>query len=182
MLYSEPLIRALVEVWPSRKAPPLVVDPVMVATSGARLLKPSAIRTLTRDLFPLATLITPNLDEAVLLLGHPIRSLDELQCAAVELHLRFGCAVLLKGGHLRRSPRASDVFVDSRQQAILSAPFVRGVSTHGTGCTYSAAITAYLALGLGLDEAVGMGKRHITAAIAQSVRIGRHSALNPFWS
>jgi len=181
MLYSESLIRAIKEVWPTKKAPPLVVDPVMVATSGAQLLKPSAIRTLTRDLFPLATLITPNLDEAVLLLGHPIRSLDELQAAAVELHLRFGCAVLLKGGHLRRSPKASDVFVDSRQQVILSAPFVRGVSTHGTGCTYSAAITAYLALGLGLDEAVGMAKQHITAAIAQSVRVGRHSALNPFW-
>jgi hydroxymethylpyrimidine/phosphomethylpyrimidine kinase len=182
MLYSESLIRALVEVWPKRKAPPLVVDPVMVATSGAQLLKPSAIRTLTRDLFPLATLITPNLDEAVLLLGHPIKSLAELQDAALELHLRHGCAVLLKGGHLRRSPSASDVFVDHGQQVVLSAPFVRGVSTHGTGCTYSAAITAYLALGLSLEEAVAMAKQHISAAIAQSVRVGRHSALNPFWS
>jgi hydroxymethylpyrimidine/phosphomethylpyrimidine kinase len=182
MLYSESLIRALVEVWPRRKAPPLVIDPVMVATSGARLLKPSAIRTLTRDLFPLATLITPNLDEAALLLGKPISSLVELHDAALELHLRYGCAVLLKGGHLRSSPKASDVFVARGHQVVFSAPFVRGASTHGTGCTYSAAITAYLALGLGLEEAVGMAKEHITAAIGQSVHIGRHSALNPFWS
>ena len=181
MLYSESLIRAVVDAWPRRKAPPLVIDPVMVATSGARLLKPSAIRTLTRDLFPLATLITPNLDEAVLLLGKPIKTLAGLQDAALELHLRHGCAVLLKGGHLRGVPKATDVFVDRGQQVVFSAPFVRGVSTHGTGCTYSAAITAYLALGLGLEEAVGMAKEHITAAIGQSVRIGRHSALNPFW-
>jgi hydroxymethylpyrimidine/phosphomethylpyrimidine kinase len=73
------------------------------------------------------------------------------------------------------------VFVDRSQQVILSAPFVRGVSTHGTGCTYSAAIAAYLALGLRLEEAVSMAKQHITAAITQSVRVGRHSALNPFW-
>jgi len=182
MLFSGSLITAVVKSWPSRKAPPLVVDPVMIATSGAQLLKPAAIRQLTRDLFPLATLITPNMDEAALLVGRPLKTFEDLRNAAVELHLRHGCAVLVKGGHLRRETTARDVFFDGTTELILSAPFVRGVSTHGTGCTYSAAITGYLALGLELTKAVELAKNHITQAIAQSVRVGRHSALNPFWA
>lgn len=182
MLYSGGLIEAILSAWPQRKAPALVVDPVMVATSGARLLKPAAIRQLTSRLFPLAALITPNLDEAKLLLGRKLLHLEDLREGAMDLHFRYGCAVLMKGGHLKREKAAYDVFFDGSQELVLSAPFVRGVSTHGTGCTYSAAITGYLALGLGLGESVALAKNHITQAIAQSVRVGRHWTLNPFWT
>lgn len=182
MLYSRSVIAAVVASWPKRNPPPLVVDPVLIATSGARLLRPDAETSLIRDLIPLATVITPNLDEAAFLLGRPLNDLDDLRRAALDLHLRFGCAVLAKGGHLAKSKTASDVFFDGRTELVLSAPFVRGVSTHGTGCTYSAAITGYLALGLDLVAAVELAKQHVTQAIAQSVQIGKHTALNPFWT
>ncbi len=181
MLYSDALIGSVVDAWPRHQPPPLVVDPVMVATSGAPLLRPAAVRRLIRDLLPLATLVTPNLDEAATLLGRPLRTLDDLRQAAVDLHARHGCAVLLKGGHLPQESAARDVFFDGSTERVLSAPFARGVSTHGTGCTYSAAIAGYLALGLALLPAVELAKNHITQAIHQSIRIGRHSALNPFW-
>ena len=160
---------------------PLVIDPVMVATSGALLLRPAALRVLIDELLPLATLVTPNLDETALLIGKKPRNLEDLRDAARTLHLRHGCAALIKGGHLRSLPQATDVFFDGSTELVLSAPFVRGVATHGTGCTYSAAITGYLALGLALPEAVELAKNHITQSIAQSVRIGRHLTLNPFW-
>lgn len=182
MLYHSSLVAAVVNAWPKRQAPPLVVDPVMVATSGATLLQPSAIRRLVRDLFPLATLITPNLDEAALLLDHAIATPEQVRQSALELHLRYGCAVLLKGGHLKRQTTAQDVFFDGKTELILSAPFIRGVSTHGTGCTYSAAITAYLAQGLDLIQSVELAKNHITQSIAQSVQVKKHTALNPFWT
>lgn len=162
-------------------APPLIVDPVMVATSGARLLKPSAMRALLEDLLPLATLVTPNLDEAQLLVGRRLRDVEDLRRAARDIHARFGCAALVKGGHLHGARDAVDVFWDGERELILGAPFVRGVSTHGTGCTYSAAITGYLALGCELHYAVQLAKRFITLAIKQSVRVGKHTALNLFW-
>ncbi|HAB19014.1 MAG TPA: bifunctional hydroxymethylpyrimidine kinase/phosphomethylpyrimidine kinase [Verrucomicrobiota bacterium] len=182
MLFNRAIIAAVVDAWPTRNAPPLVVDPVMVATSGARLLQADAIRVMKRDLLPLATLITPNVDEAVVLLGRPVRQFADLILAAAELHRRFGCAVLLKGGHLRGEAEARDVFIKGSTQLIFSAPFVRGVDTHGTGCTYAAAITAFLARGIPLTQAVEQAKQHVTQAIAGSVRVGRHTALNPFWS
>jgi hydroxymethylpyrimidine/phosphomethylpyrimidine kinase len=180
MLFSTPLIRVVVEVFRRRKAPPLVVDPVMVATSGARLLKPPAIAVIQRELLPLATLVTPNLDEAEILVGRKLTEVEDLRWAAREIHNRFGCAALVKGGHLRGLAEAVDVFYDGRDELLLSAPFVKGVSTHGTGCTYSAAITAGLARGLDLPDAVRLGKDFITNAIANSRRVGKHFVLN--WS
>jgi hydroxymethylpyrimidine/phosphomethylpyrimidine kinase len=103
---------------------------------------------LLRELLPLATLVTPNLDEAEWILSTRLRSEEDLRHAARQLHERFGCAALVKGGHLRGRREAVDIFFDGRTELLLSAPFVRGVSTHGTGCTYSAAITAHLALAL----------------------------------
>jgi len=202
MLYSTPLIRVVVEQFrrlgvrprvpladpsngflpPGRTAarcgtPSLVVDPVMVATSGARLLKPSAIAALQSELLPLATLVTPNLDEAELLVGRKLASVEDLRWAAKEIHARFGCAALVKGGHLRGLAEAVDIFHDGKTELLLSAPFVRGVSTHGTGCTYSAAITAGLARGLKLPAAVQLGKEFITNAIVNSRRVGKHFVL-----
>ena len=155
----------------------LVVDPVMISTSGARLLQPAAEKILKKKLLPLAALVTPNLDEAEILAEQKISDAEAMREAALEIHLRYGCAVLVKGGHLKNSSMAIDVFFDGENELLLSAPFVRGVSTHGTGCTYSAAICAALALGHGLPHAVEIGKNFITEAIANSYKIGSHFAL-----
>ena len=158
----------------------LVVDPVMVSTSGARLLKPAAEKILKERLLPLATLVTPNLDEARILAGQNISTPEHLRSAARKIYSRYGCAVLLKGGHLKKSREAVDFFFDGQTELLLSAPFVQFVSTHGTGCTYSAAICAALALGHALPHSVEIGKIFITAAILNSCKIGNHFALGQF--
>jgi hydroxymethylpyrimidine/phosphomethylpyrimidine kinase len=177
MLYSSPLIRVVVETFQNRNRPPLVVDPVMVATSGARLLIPSAIRAIQKELLPLATLVTPNLDEAEILVGRKLATVEDLRRAAKDIYAHFGCAALVKGGHLRGLSEAVDVFYDGQSELLLTAPFVKGVSTHGTGCTYSAAIAGYLALGKSLPDAVSAGKNFITNAIANSRRVRKHFVL-----
>jgi hydroxymethylpyrimidine/phosphomethylpyrimidine kinase len=155
----------------------LVVDPVMVSTSGARLLQAAAEKILREKLLPLAALVTPNLDEAEILAEQKITSPEDLRAAARAIFSRYRCAVLVKGGHLKKCSEAIDVFFDGENELLLSAPFVRGVSTHGTGCTYSAAITAALALGHRLPHAVEVGKNFITNAIANSYRVKNHFAL-----
>ncbi|MEQ2005923.1 MAG: bifunctional hydroxymethylpyrimidine kinase/phosphomethylpyrimidine kinase [Limisphaerales bacterium] len=182
MLFDTAIIREVAAYFGKLRGPkpPLIVDPVMVATSGARLLKPAALRAMQQELLPLATLITPNLDEAEILVGAKLKSVGDLRAAAQTIHAGLGCAVLVKGGHLRDSREAVDVYFDGKTELLLSAPFVRSVSTHGTGCTYSAAIAAYIALGHDLPSAVQLAKDFITRAIAGSVRAGRHSVLNPF--
>ena len=160
----------------------LVVDPVMIATSGRVLLEPEAIRIYQRDLFPLATLITPNLDEATRLLGHPLRDLAAMHRAARTLATKYGTAVLLKGGHLR-GRRAIDVFSSGDRTTEYSAAFLPGVKTHGTGCTYSAAIAAELAKGAELPRAIAVAKKIVSSAIRshfvwKSGR-GKIFALNP---
>jgi hydroxymethylpyrimidine/phosphomethylpyrimidine kinase len=182
MLYSAEIIRAVSRFFKRGPRPTLVVDPVMVSTSGARLLKPSAIALLERELLPLAALVTPNLDEAEILVGAKLRSAEDLRVAARALHKRFGCAALVKGGHLRGLREAVDIFYDGKQELLLTAPFVRGVSTHGTGCTYSAAVAGCLAKGLPLARAVQQAKEYITQAIARSQVAARHSLLNSFWA
>ena len=178
MLYSAAIIAEVAAFLDGHPAVPLVVDPVMVSTSGVRLLRPDAIRRLRQRLLPRATLVTPNLDEAQLLVGSPLTSVEDLRRAARQLQARFGCAALVKGGHLRGLREAVDIFYDGREELLLSAPFIRGVSTHGTGCTYSAAVTAHLALGLALPQAVAAAKGYISQAIARSYRAGGHFVLN----
>jgi hydroxymethylpyrimidine/phosphomethylpyrimidine kinase len=181
MLFSAENISVVSEIFGNSKLKPkhlkLIVDPVMVSTSGARLLKASAEKVLREKLLPLAALVTPNLDEAEILAEQKISSPEDLRTAARKIHSRFGCAALVKGGHLKNSRMAIDVFFDGETELLLSAPFVRGVSTHGTGCTYSAAICAALALGHDLPQAVAIGKNFITAAISDSYRIGKYFAL-----
>jgi len=179
MLFSTDIIKVVADFWTGEKRPPLVVDPVMVATSGAALLKPSAIRALKERLLPLATLVTPNLDEAQLLVGRKLRTLEDLMDAAEELQATFGCAALIKGGHLKLGPEAIDVLFDGRRFTVLKARRVPGVSTHGTGCTYSAAIAAHLARGEKLPQAIALAKEFITRAITRSYRAGRHFVLQP---
>lgn len=177
MLYNATIIEAVADGFVRRKFRRLVVDPVMVASSGARLLKRDAIAALTRQLLPQAAVITPNLTEAEVLSGRRIRSLDELRDAARSLAEKFGVPVLVKGGHLPGAWRAVDVLFDGREFHEFSAPVVRGIKTHGTGCVLSAAIAANLALGCELVTAIRAAKKFLTRAIRQSWRVGRYRAL-----
>ena len=148
---------------------PLVIDPVITATSGDRLLESSAIELYESKLFPLATLITPNVDEAAKLLGQKIQDRQSMEKAARALAGKYRVSILLKGGHLAGSS-AIDLLFAGGKITEFAAPFVRGVATHGTGCTYSAAITAGLASGLSLEKAIGRAKKFVTASIAQYFR------------
>jgi hydroxymethylpyrimidine/phosphomethylpyrimidine kinase len=127
------------------------------------------------ELFPLAAVVTPNLDEAAALLGEPIADLAALRTAGERLAARYGVPMLLKGGHLA-GDTAIDLLCTSGGIVEFSAPFVRGVHTHGTGCTYSAAIAAGLASGLALEESIRRGKQFVTAAIAQHFSWEREGA------
>ncbi|HLX70745.1 MAG TPA: bifunctional hydroxymethylpyrimidine kinase/phosphomethylpyrimidine kinase [Verrucomicrobiae bacterium] len=182
MLYSAGIVRAVADFFGGRRGVPLVVDPVMIATSGARLLESSAIQSLKTRLLPLASVVTPNLDEAALLAGRKLRSIEDLRWAARQIHRQFGCAALVKGGHLTGGAEAVDIFFDGKEELLLSAPFIRGVRTHGTGCTYSAAIAAFLSKGEKLPQAVVRAKEYISQAIWQSNDVGKQQALNAFWN
>jgi hydroxymethylpyrimidine/phosphomethylpyrimidine kinase len=144
----------------------LVIDPVMVATSGDLLLRDDAVDAYERELFPLASLITPNLDEAARLLGESIGDLAAMRKAGARLVEKYRIPVLLKGGHLAGEDAIDLLFVEG-EVVEFSAPFSRGIATHGTGCTYSAAITAGLAKGLSLEESVQRAKKFVTATIVQ---------------
>jgi hydroxymethylpyrimidine/phosphomethylpyrimidine kinase len=147
----------------------VVVDPVITATGGDPLLEPDAIKAYEQELFPLATLITPNLDEASQLLGRKVANRESMQRAGHELEEKFKVAVLLKGGHLK-GDNALDLLFADRRVTEFSAPFVRGVTTHGTGCTYSAAITAGLAKGAALNDAIARAKAFVTKCISTRLR------------
>jgi hydroxymethylpyrimidine/phosphomethylpyrimidine kinase len=153
---------------------PFVVDPVMIATSGDNLLEPGAVEAYKNKLFPLATLITPNLDEAALLLETTINGRSQMASAAKALAKKYRASILLKGGHLR-GDNAIDLLFHQGELTEFSAPFVRGVETHGTGCTYSAAISAGLASGLSLEQAIKRGKKFVTESIALHLRWKRGS-------
>ena len=166
----ETVARAIIDVL--RKVDnriPLVVDPVTIATSGDVLLAAEAMGIYERELFPIATLLTPNLDEAGKLIGESIRDLEAMRKAGKQLQQKYAVSILLKGGHLVRGD-AIDLLFAGDKVSEFSAPFVRGVATHGTGCTYSAAITAALASGLSLEAAVRRAKKFVTASIAQRFR------------
>ncbi len=143
---------------------PIVVDPVMIATSGDRLLHQGAVALYETELFPRASLITPNLDEASALLKREIRTFDEMSAAAHLLAERFNTSVLIKGGHLDGT-EAIDLLLHRGKASRFSAPRIDGVQTHGTGCTYSAAITAELAKGASMEDAVACAKDFVTATI-----------------
>jgi hydroxymethylpyrimidine/phosphomethylpyrimidine kinase len=153
---------------------PFVVDPVMIATSGDNLLEPGAVEAYKNKLFPLATLITPNLDEAALLLETTINDRRQMEGAAKALAKKYYASILLKGGHLC-GDNAIDLLFHQGELTEFSAPFVRGVETHGTGCTYSAAITAGLASGFSLEQAIKRAKKFVTESIALHLRWKRGS-------
>jgi hydroxymethylpyrimidine kinase/phosphomethylpyrimidine kinase len=138
---------------------------------------------LKEQLLPRATLVTPNLEEAALLAKrrHIPKSVEEMGEIALQLRTEFNCPVLVKGGHLESEPDATDVLIEGEEKLLLRAPLIDTDSTHGTGCTYAAAIAAYLALGCELQDAVRMGKVFTTEAITQNYRAGSHGHLNHFW-
>ena len=180
MLFSAEIIRAVAKFFRAHRRVPLIVDPVMIATSRAQLLKSSALNALKKELLPLASLVTPNLAEAEVLIGREILTLKEMQSAADEIFRQFGCAALVKGGHLRPGPLAIDIFYDGKTEIILRSDFVKDISTHGTGCTFSAAIAGRIAHGDDLHAAVRRAKKFITRAIQKSVRVSRHDVLKNF--
>ena len=161
--------------------PNLVVDPVMVAKSGDRLLREDAVAALRELLLPLATVVTPNLPEAEALTGRPIRSDEDVRWAAEEIVGLGARAVVVKGGH-RESTEAVDVLYDGTAFREYSAPRVETASTHGTGCTFASAIAAGLARGLPLAEAVGEAKAYLTEALRRAYPIGGgHGPVHHFW-
>ncbi len=168
MLFSRAIIEAVAGALPA-EGPPLVVDPVMIASSGDALLQPDAVAAYRELLFPRAALLTPNLDEARALLNSDIPDLAAMREAAGEMRSRFGCDVLLKGGHLGTA-EAVDILVSKNGMLELRAPFIAHVDTHGTGCTYAAAIAAGLAGELPLGEAVRRAKDFVSRAIGEHLR------------
>ena len=177
LLYSTEIVATVCDLLGATTMP-LVVDPVMVATSGAPLLRPEALELFRQRLFTRATVVTPNMDEASVLTGQPVKSVGEMRAAGFHLLAHYGSAWLLKGGHLGGEEAIDLLFhADGRVSEFRSAR-VRNVATHGTGCTTSAAIAAGLAHGLGLEEAVAQAKRYVTTAIRAHYRWGGVHALN----
>jgi len=159
----------------------LVVDPVMVAKGGAKLLRDDAVTAMRDLLMPLAAVVTPNLPEAQVLLGREITTLDERRRAARDLVAMGARSAVVKGGHAEGD--VVDVFFDGRQLIELSAERIETPNTHGSGCVFSAAITAGIALGMEPLEAVRRAKKFITQAIANSIEIGHgHGPVNPWFA
>jgi hydroxymethylpyrimidine/phosphomethylpyrimidine kinase len=157
---------------------PLVVDPVLAATSGALLMREEAIAVLRERLLPLATIVTPNIPEAEALTGHPVDSLATMREAARRIHAFGPGSIVVKGGHLSDGD-AVDVFFDGENLVELRRPRLDSQHTHGTGCTFASAIAAGLALGLALPSAVGRAKDVVTEAIRHGLPIGHgHGPVN----
>lgn len=160
---------------------PFVIDPVMVATSGDSLISDDARDYLRDYLLPLCTVVTPNIPETEFLTGITIKTTEDMKKAAEKIVHEYGSeSALVKGGHLVGD--AVDFLYDGKEMYELSAKRVDTVNTHGTGCTYSAAITAYLSHGLSLYEAVEKGKHFVTAAIKQSFDLGSGSGPTNHWA
>jgi hydroxymethylpyrimidine/phosphomethylpyrimidine kinase len=177
MLFTAEIVAQVAAIMTNHPSIPLVVDPVMIATSGDALLQGDAIAIYEKELFPRAAVLTPNLDEASRLFGTRISDVAAMREAGGALARKYGVPVLLKGGHLS-GDQAIDLLFARETVHEFSAPFSRGVSTHGTGCTYSAAITAGLAQQLSLEEAIGRAKKYVTATIEQHHEWGAIHALN----
>lgn len=184
MISNSEIIRVVAAKVREHHLTTLVVDPVMVATSGDRLLREDAVEALRTDLLPLATVVTPNLPEAEVLTGRPVSSLEEMRVAAQEIVGMGARSVLVKGGHLKSD--AIDLFFDGYRLVELPARRIATTSTHGTGCTLASAIAALLARGESLEEAISNAKVYVTAAIERAFPLGHgHGPVHHFhrwWS
>jgi hydroxymethylpyrimidine/phosphomethylpyrimidine kinase len=181
MLSSAEIIEVVVSAIKRFDITNLVVDPVMVAKGGARLLRDDAVDALRRLLLPLATVVTPNLPEAEVLLGRQIRTLDDRRQAARELVALGARAAVVKGGHTDED-LAIDHYFDGSDLVELQSPRIATTNTHGSGCVFSAAIAADLAKGSDSLAAVHLAKEFITGAIEASLEVGRgHGPVNPMF-
>ncbi|MBI4213236.1 MAG: bifunctional hydroxymethylpyrimidine kinase/phosphomethylpyrimidine kinase [Chloroflexi bacterium] len=159
---------------------PLVVDTVLAATSGERLLAPEGLTKLRAHLIPLATVVTPNLSEAEALTGSPVQSLEDMREAAREIHALGAQAVVVKGGHLPQSAEAVDVLFDGAEFVELRRPWIRTSNLHGTGCTFASALAGGLALGLAVGPAAELAKELVTQAIKRGLSLGQgRGPVNP---
>ncbi len=171
MLFSAEIIAVVADMIRRHNIPNLVVDPVMVAKSGDALLRRDAVRALIEQLLPLALVVTPNIPEAEEILGRTLNTEDEIKLAASEIGGMGPKYVVIKGGH--REGDAVDVVWDGRGINLMGSPRFATRNTHGTGCTFSAAIAAHLARGLDPMAAISAAKRYITEAIANAFQIGQ---------
>lgn len=181
MVSSIELIREIAKALKAVSLPAVVLDPVMISKSGYRLLNKDAQDALVAFLFPLAEVITPNIYEAETLVGNKIRHVDEMKLAAVKL-LRLGArTVVVKGGHLGEQ-QATDILYDGREFKQLQSRRIDTKNTHGTGCTFSSAIAANMALGKSFFDAAALAKTYITGAIEHSPSIGQgHGPVQHFF-
>ena len=173
MVSSSKLIEVIAERLRFYEAKNVVVDPVMVATSGARLLEPEAVDTLKRELLPLAAVITPNIPEGEILSGMKIETEQDMQKAAEAISEAYGCAVLLKGGHSVND--ANDLLWADGAHTWFYGKRIDNPNTHGTGCTLSSAIAANLAKGFSLEAAIRRAKDYLSGALADMLDLGRGS-------
>ncbi len=171
MLHSADPVRTVAAALQRHGLRKVVLDPVMIATSGAKLIDDAAIEVLVRELFPLATVVTPNLDEAALLVGRPLQSEADMEAAARELVERGANAVLLKGGHLPGDTVSDLLLVRGAAPAWMRAPRIASPNTHGTGCTLSSAIASFLALGNELSIAVDNARGFVRGALEAGARV-----------
>jgi hydroxymethylpyrimidine/phosphomethylpyrimidine kinase len=183
MLASREIVEAVADAVAETAVPNLVVDPVFVSKHGHPLLEEDAVEALRTRILPLATLVTPNLPEAGGLVGFAVETVNDMERAA-EAILGLGPrAVLVKGGHLEGSARADDLFADGTRAEWIAGERIDTPHTHGTGCTISAAIAAYLASGRELLEAVRAGKAFVTEAIRHALALGKGiGPVDQLWS
>ncbi len=172
MVSSAELIKIIAAKIKFRGAKNIVVDPVMVATSGSRLIEVDAVKTLTEKLFPLAKIITPNLPELEVIIGEKISTPLEIELAAKKIFEQYGCAVLAKGGHGLND--ANDYLYDGAGQWFYGRR-IDTKNTHGTGCTLSSAIAANLAKSYDLKNSVGRAKTYLTGALSTDLNLGKGS-------
>ena len=181
MLYSAEIIEAVGKLVCERIVPIWVVDPVMVATSGARLLRDDAIEALQDVLLPHATVLTPNAPEAEVLWGHPVRSVEALKTATRDIGRRFKTGCVGKGGHLLNAAHdgdtVTDIVWDGHRLHECVCPAVPAAETHGTGCTFSAALTAFLARNHPLHDAARRAQQFVSQALRNARPLGRHTPL-----
>ncbi len=181
MLANAAIVEAAAESVQRHGIPHLVVDPVMVSKSGAHLLESAARDALIQALLPLATVVTPNLPEAGVLLGTEVTNEEGMRAAAEGIHAMGPRWVLIKGGHLRAAA-ARDLLYDGREFTVFEAPRIETKNTHGTGCTYSSAIAVYLGMGYSAPNAVREAKAYLTGALRHSLSLGHgHGPLDHAW-
>jgi hydroxymethylpyrimidine/phosphomethylpyrimidine kinase len=177
MLHAPEIVCAVAEAIDHHALKNVVFDPVMVATSGSMLIDKAAVDVLVRELFPRVTVITPNLDEAALLVGQPLTTAQDMAQAAQALLEQGAHAVVLKGGHLPGNMVIDLLVTSTGEQVWMEAPRIHSPNTHGTGCTLSSAMAAHLALGASLEEAVRQARLYVRDALqaGAQVRTGQGS-------